>query len=196
MTDQVSPANITAAAVVMQFCLSAIIFVGALWVIRQEKKFDRFYPDRPNIGRYAAFLIAFSLISIGLLIFSDQFSGFWKPLSGEVSFSFVVWSRALLLVFCLNIICAAVLVQVTGGSYRSPFTAIYFILPALALFLRESPQRIVFYALTVSVLFVLGIIMRSQGPELDENTYMGAYGLVSVGCLMLSVVIGFITRAH
>jgi hypothetical protein len=193
MPENVSPANITAAALVMQFCLSTIFSAGALWIRQQEKRVFRFYQDAPNIGRYAWILLLFALATIGLLVFSDQFSDFWRPLSGNVNFSFVRWTTALLWVFVLDIACSAVLVHLTGGSYRSPFAPVYFILPAMAFFLREPPRRVALYTVGISVLFVLGLAAAKRTPE-EEVVPIGAYTFVSIACLMLSVIIGFLTR--
>lgn len=195
MPEDVGPASITAAALVMQFCLSVIISGSAFWIRRQEKKVFRFYQDPPNIGRYAWILQVFALTTIGLLVFSDQFSGFWRPLSGGVSFSICSSTRALLIIFLIDIVCSALLVHLTGGSFKSPFTPVYFILPAMAFFLREPPHRVILYTSLISVFFGVGFAAPKRSPEEDVSP-LGAYAFVSLACLVLSVVIGFLTRPH
>jgi hypothetical protein len=193
MTETVSPANITAAALVMQFCLSVIISIGAFWIRRKEAHVFRFYQDPPNIGRYAWILLLFALATIGLLIFSDQFNDLWRPLSGEVNFSVIRWHSAVLYVFLMDIFCVAILVQLTTGSYGSPFAPVYFILPAMAFFLRESPRRVFLYTALVTALFLIGFTAQKPRPE-EAIQQKGAYAFVSISCLILSVVIGFLTR--
>jgi hypothetical protein len=195
MPENVGPASITAAALVMQFCLSVIISAGAFWIRQQEKKVFRFYQDPPNIGRYAWILQVFALTTIGLIVFSDQFSSFWRPLSGDVSFSVFGWTKVLLTVFVLDILCSALLVHLTGGSFKSPFTPVYFILPAMAFFLREPPRRAVAYTLLITIFFGLGFLAPKRRPEEDVSP-LGAYAFVSLACLILSVVIGYLTRPH
>jgi len=193
MQGTVGPANIIAAALVMQFCLSAILTVGTVWIRRQESNQFQFYIDSPDIGRYASILLVFALITIGLLVFSDQFSDLWRPMSGAVNFSIIRWSHALFIVFTLNIICTAVLVYLSGGSYRSPFTPVFFILPAMAFFLRESMHRVVFYSAAIGLVFLVTIGTPDRDPE-HQIVPTGAYLFVSLACLALSVVIGYLTR--
>jgi hypothetical protein len=114
-------------------------------------------------------------------------------MSGAVSFSLITWSHALLWVFALNIACTGVLVYMTGGSYKSPFTPVYFILPALAFFLRESMHRVVLYGVAIGIVFLMGLSVPERDPE-HLIVPTGAYAFVSIACLLLSVVIGYLTR--
>lgn len=192
---QVSPASIAAAALVMQFFLITIVLVGGLFIRQQEKMKFSLYTDAPNFGRYAWFLLVFALTTIGLLIFSDQFSELWRSLSNGVPFAVVRWTTALRFVFGLDVVCVATLVWFTGGSYRSPFTPVYFILPALAFFLREPTQRIAVYTLLVSILFLTGLAAPKRTNE-EEMIATGPYAFVSIACLILSVLVGYMTRPN
>jgi hypothetical protein len=100
-----------------------------------------------------------------------------------------------LIVFLLDVFCSALLVHLTGGSFKSPFTPVYFILPAMAFFLRESPRRVILYTFLISVFFGLGFLAPRRRPEEDVSP-VGAYAFVSLACLALSVVIGYLTRPH
>jgi hypothetical protein len=195
MAEIAAPASIVAAALVMQFCLLSIVTIGTLWIRRQEKNQFRFYQDPPNIGRYAWILLIVVLLTIGLLIFSDQFSNSWRPLSADVNFSFITWRHALLGVFVLDIACTSVFVYLTGGSYRSPFAPVYFILPAMALFLREEPHRVIVYSVAIGILFLLCLDSPPERPG-EQLIPSGAYAFVSISCLALSVLIGYLTRPH
>src|SRR5712692_6005598 len=101
MDHSVSPSSIVAAALVMQFCICAIATAAAYWIRHREVAEFRFYDNPPGIGRYAWILLPYSLVTMGLLIFSDQFSALWRPLTAEVDFGLVSWSKALLWVFLL-----------------------------------------------------------------------------------------------
>ena len=179
----------------MQFCLSTIMAVATVQIRRQERIEFHFYQDPPNIGRYAWIVLTVVLATVGLLLFSDEFSSTWRPLSSDINFSFVTWRHALLGVFTLDIACTFILISLTGGSYRSPFTPIYFILPAMALFLRVEPRRVVLYSVVIGVLFVLGLNPTRRSPE-EHVTPIGAYAFVSISCLALSVLVGYLTRPH
>jgi len=193
MNTTVAPESIVAAALIMQFCLSTMMAIATVWIRRQEKSEFRFYQDPPNIGRYAWIVLTAVLATIGLLLFSDEFSNTWRPLSSDITFSFITWRHALFGVFILDIGCTFILISLTGGSYRSPFTPIYFILPAMALFLREEPRRVILYSVGIGMMFVLGLNPTRRSPE-EHVTPIGAYAFVSISCLALSVLVGYLTR--
>jgi hypothetical protein len=195
MNMPATPGNIIAAAVVMQVFLSLLHTSGAIWVRHRENQEFRFYENPPGTGRHAWMLHVFSLLCLILLVFSDQFSALWRPLSGDFDVSIVTWTLAILLVFLMNIALCAVLVHSTGGSYRSPFTPVYFILPSLAFFLREPPRRILIYTVLIIVAFSAGL---ERGKEKSGKVPppQGAYWLVSVACLALSAFIGYLTRSR
>jgi hypothetical protein len=195
MNDAVGPANIVAASLLMQFWILTIVTAGTLWIRRQEKFEFRFYQDPPNIGRHSWLLLVVALTTFGLLIFSDQFALAWRPLSSDLHFPVIPWRTALLGVFIMDVFCITGLVFVTGGSYRSPFAPVYFILPAMALFLRETPRRVIWYSVAISILFMLGLNVKRERPE-EEFLSTGAYAFVSISCLALSVLIGYLTRAR
>ncbi len=195
MLNAVGPSSITAAALVMQFCLSVVATLGAYWIRQREKMVYRFYENPPGVGRYAWILLPYSLVTMGLLIFSDQFSAFWRPLSTDVNFGFLGWSHALMCVFLMDVACFAVLVYLTGGSYRSPFAPVFFILPAMAFFLHESPRRVVLYVVLIGIVFS-STLKVYETPRDDRVLPQGAYWLVSVACLALSALIGYLARPH
>lgn len=67
------------------------------------------------------------------------------------------------------------------------------ILPAIAFFLRESMHRVVFYSVAIGIVFLVTVRAPDRDPE-HQIVLMGAYVFVSVACLVLSVVIGYLTR--
>src|ERR1700683_1615934 len=106
-----TPSSIIAAALVMQFSIIAIFFTGAMWVGRLEKhQFVRFY-QASNISWSIWILLMLAVVTLGSLLFSDQFSTLWNPLSAGVNFGWIRWSRALFVVFLLDICASAALVR-------------------------------------------------------------------------------------
>lgn len=192
MSQPVNPSNIMAASLWMQFILIVILASGAVLILRREEGKSSVYHNPANVPSYLLILIPFSLGTMGMLLFSDQFSVLTRPLFGGIQMGLVRWSTAILWVFIADIACTAILVLLTGGSYRSPFASVYFILPALAFFLRESPQRVLAYTLAITVLFVIELWVYEE----ETKSLKGAFCVVSVGCLILSGWIGYLTRPH
>lgn len=192
MNGTVSPTNITAAAIMTQVLIIAIIFGGTM-MIRANEPTTWSYPDRQRVGRHLWLLSGFFLLTVLVLVFSDQFATTWKPLFGDAPFFLIGWSKALLLVIVLDILYTYWIVARTGGALASPFVPLYFVLPPLAIFLREAPHRIFGYTLLVALLFTLNI-----GSSDDDQRPAGmmtlAYWFVSIMSFFLATFIGYITR--
>ena len=136
---------------------------------------------------------------MGTLVFSDEFSSFWKPLFGSSGFYIMGWSTALLLVLSFDIVYTCVIVGQTGGSAASAFTPLYFILPPLAIFLRETPRRILFYTVLVAVLFSVNLVITFKEQEISEDhedrrAPTLAYWFVSIASFSLATLVGYVTR--
>ena len=196
MNQTINPVNITGAALITQISLITIMFLGAL--ILKLKSTASYIPHQ-----FAWIILSFMLIGTGCLLFSDEFSTIWKPLFGDADLPVIKWSTALLIMFLTNIICVSILVSNTGGSRDSAFSPIYFILPALAIFLRESMGRIILYSVLVSIVFTWNLFRLSSmfvwstyTPQQDEENrnISIAYWMVSIACLILATFIGYITR--
>ncbi|MGH9864570.1 MAG: hypothetical protein ACRD4H_04075 [Candidatus Acidiferrales bacterium] len=196
MTSGVNPASITAAAMATQFFILVIVFVGTILVRSTEPRVS-VYVGTKGMQDHLWFQFIFALITMGTLVFSDQFSSFWKPVFGSSTFHIMGWSTALLVVLSFDIIYACVIVGQTGGSTISPFTPLYFILPPLAIFLRESPGRILFYTLLVAILFSLNLIVTFKEQQSEgERVPTLAYWFVSIASFSLATFVGYITRPH
>ena len=198
MADGVGPANITAAAMATQFFILVIVFVGTLLVRSTEPRVS-IYVGAKGVRDHLWFQLVFALITMGTLVFSDQFSTFWRPLFGSSTFHVIGWSTALLVVFAFDIVYACVIVGQTGGSAASPFTPLYFILPPLAIFLRQSPARILFYTVLVGLLFSINLVVLFQGQEVEDEQEARkpptfAYWFVSIASFSLATFIGYVTR--
>lgn len=194
MREAVSPINITAAALITQFSIIIIMFIGAT-ILRGGEKSIPFHRDVPRSSFFSWLILSFALVTIGGLIFSDEFSNIWKPLFGIIAFPTIRWSYALLVMFALNIIYVSILVRGTGGSLVSPFSPIYFILPALAIFLREGFGRIIFYLVLISIMFTYNLIYRDDlREEVGGKSRFFAYWFISISCFILATFIGYVTR--
>ena len=143
--------NIGGGALISQIAIVAILFIGSL-ILRPAADRWRLGSGHPYHG-FAWIILGFALVTLIPLIFSEMVSDSWRPLLGigqSVGFS---RAGAMTTMFVGNAICVTMLVAKTGGSSESPFQAIYFLLPTLAIFLREPLGRILLYLVLVSVSF-------------------------------------------
>jgi hypothetical protein len=187
----IKPINITGAALFAQFSIIFIMFMGSFILYTCQDYVLR--SNRPKYLRLPWIILAFSLISIGCLLFTDEFSKVWAPLFGTLSFPTISWSIALHTTFYLNIACGTVLILLTGGSRHSSFTPLFFLLPALAIFLREPLFHILIYLLMILTIFLISMKWSVlEHSEKEKHNY--AYGFVSIACLILSTLIGYVTR--
>ncbi|MCX5800893.1 MAG: hypothetical protein NTX17_05840 [Candidatus Eisenbacteria bacterium] len=194
MHEVIGPVNLVAAALITQLSLAAIVFLAVL--VLQSGDLPVTVSQRParSVGLHLVTLAA-ALITVGLLVFSDEYSTIWRPLFGTSSHSGVPWSWALFFVFLLNILWITVLVVTTGGSESSPFGPIYFLLPALAIFLREPLHRAGLYLLLIVVSFTLNFFIASdKGKARGGRRRPYAYWFVSVACFALATFVGYVTR--
>lgn len=183
MEPVLTPTNITGAALIAQFSILVILAVASALLALELR-------DRVNA---TPLLLVLALISFGVLFFSDEFSKIWSPLFGGTNFSGFKWSTAVCIVFIANILVVAILVDVTGGSMASPFTPVYFMLPALAIFLREPTIWVVVYLVLVIALFTFNFRQSRHSVEIVFMQKV-AYWVVAVACFGLTTYVGFITR--
>ena len=84
MKDSVNPANITGAAFIAQFAIIVIMFIGAAILHKGEEKATFFY-GRARFPQLVWKILAIALLTIGCLLFSDEFSKLWRPLLEDAS---------------------------------------------------------------------------------------------------------------
>ncbi|MEK7397732.1 MAG: hypothetical protein AAB116_12445 [Candidatus Poribacteria bacterium] len=186
MDSSIAPLNITAAVLITQFSIVVIISIGAAIL----KSGDRYSP----ISGFSWVILFFALPTIGLLAFSDQLSDMWLPLFGNISFSGISWSIALLVMFIADTLLVTYMVYNTGGSEKSPFNAVLFMLPALAIFLRESGLRIVVYLVLVGISFSFNLYIYAFDSEWVDERRKPANLFVSLLTFVLITFIGYVTR--
>ena len=193
MNTQITPVNITAAALITQFSIIIILYIGLI-ILRKDDEPKSIFLKKPD-SIFFLLLLGFALITIGCLVFSDEFSNVWKPLFREITFGGINWSTSLIIVFYLDIILITIFVAMTGGSALSAFSPIYFIIPALALFLRESLGRIISYLIFITVLFSFNLVFFNNPDNYKYSPRRRfAYWCVSVLCFILATLIGYLTR--
>lgn len=190
MESAITPTNITGAALIAQFSILLILLMGFVILSKSSRLF--FLGSVEDVNA-TPIILNLALFSIGALFFSDEFSKIYSPMFGDTNLSVIKWSTAICAVFIANTIAVNRLVALTGGSMASPFTPVYFMLPALAIFLREPTGRVVFYLLLVIILFSLNFRHDSQSSKIVSRKKL-AYWFVALSCCILTTYIGFITR--
>jgi len=185
-----SSSPIIHAAFVMQVCLAAIMAFGAFSADRDER-FSSDYINPLLVGRKGWITVVFFLVTIVVLVSSDAFLDNWKGLAGTIRIGSLHWQFALFCVFLADIVWTFVLVYLTAGSERSAFSAIYFVLPAFAFFLKQDSHRILSYAAAIVVCFTAGLYWIKENSK-PPNRSTGWW--ISMSCLGLSLILGFMTR--
>ncbi len=115
----IGPLNITSAALITQFSIGAIMFLGALILYWGEGYVPYYSNKKSGFSDLAWILVIFLLFTLGCLVFSDEFAKLYQPLFGAATFPQLKSSGALVMVFSTNILCVAILVKSTGGSYNN-----------------------------------------------------------------------------
>jgi hypothetical protein len=186
--------NLTNAFVITQFFLLVITFVGIVVLQRGENQLTRM-PGTPRpASRLFYPVFGFALLTLGVLVFTEDVLLFSKPVFGDLDFPSISKPTAFLVVFVLDLLGAAVLIDVTGGSRDSPFGAILFALPALSIFLRESPTRFFGYTVGAAILFLLVQWDKEQSIFSNNPSYKSAFTWVTLLILGLSTLVGYATR--
>lgn len=188
MSESIGTVNIAGAALITQISLLGIMAIGAM-IIHFVETTSQYNPRYSVLGWI---ILISSLLSLFFLVYSEEFSMLWKPVFRTTEPTLLLWSTSILLMFLINIACVTILVRATGGSTGSPFTPIYFILPALSIFLREGLRRILLYLAVVSILFTVNMFVFDYNRE--ERSKKVAPWFVSIACFALATYIGYITR--
>ncbi len=192
--DVVSSINLTAAFVVTQILLLFIVLIG-LYVLGLGERKRSSLSFLPRRAAYLTTVFAgFSLITIGALVFSDDILGASVTVFGDLRFPSLTREAAFLVVFVLDLAGAALLVLLTGGPRSSAFSAVLFVLPALAIFLREPPGRFLSYTFGAAIAFVVAEAGRPRFGDQENNKEGIAFHVVALACLALSTMVGYATR--
>jgi hypothetical protein len=168
--------------------------VLAAAVLRREATLTRWYKDQPTYSGFSWIILSLFLGTVGTLALSEELMHTWQPLLSSPRFQGLSWNHAVLVVFIADIVGLTYLVAGTGGSAASPFQPIYFLIPTLALLLREPSSHVGLYAVLIAVSFSSLLFRHDSAPPEDWQRHRVAYGLVSLLCLTLACLIGLLTR--
>jgi len=176
----ISDVNIAAAALTAQFVLILIVFVAT-----------RFVEIEGDEGAVMSIVGGVALIAAAALLFTNQLASLWRPLLPDAHVGLSL-KLAFLIAFAADMLLALLLVLATGDSISSPFTPIYFLIPVLALFLRESRARVLAYAGVIVILYTITLIVRTPStPRLLPSRV--AHWIVAISAFALATFIGLYT---
>ena len=192
--ESLKPVNVAGATIVVQVCLLTIIALGIVLERNSESEIDK---RRDLKERGYGLTVILAILSIIAVALSADYYPVWSPLLGDIRLPTLDRSNAFMLVFILDIGTAICLIQWTGGSRVSPFTSILFLIPALAIFLREPPVKFLTYAAIVGTYyyFTCKDQERFRMPMgWSEDGSLQSHRAVNLGCLALAMLTGYITR--
>lgn len=191
-----SPTALTTAFLTTQFFLLVVVYAGILALRAGERTFSALSKNpRPATKNLPSLVLGFALMTLAFLAFSQDFILLSRPAFGDVEFPALPREEAFLVVFMLNIFGSGLLMGITGGSRDSPFAPVLFVLPALAIFLRESPTRFFLYTGIAVLLFLIFPKPNEAGNAVLENPKrLFAFQVVTLGCLAVSSLVGYATR--
>ena len=181
------PLNIAGGTIVVQLALIVILFLG-VW-LTESRLVDK---QRVNDKQFPLSIIVVTLLlNLTVLVETRAFYVVWSPILGDVSLPTVSDSHGLMMSFCIDLIAVTLLMLYTGGSKESPFTSVLFLIPALAIFLREPPLHFFAYAAYASLVYCWSLIIGVTGRGSSGHS---AHGWVNLLCLGLTMLTGYITR--
>jgi hypothetical protein len=185
----ISPVNIASAALVTQFALCLTMLIAALILVSNKE--------------VIVTVAALSLITLGSLIFSSDVFAFARVVFGNASIDGFRTSAVLFINFILTILILVRFIYPTGGTTSSPFTPILYTIIPLAIFLREPFWHILSYMLIVLIASFACLsappierasVISSDFPDRYEMRNKRSYIVSATLCLLLTTLIGWITR--
>lgn len=195
-----APSTLASASIVIQTCLLFIAFV-TLWLLSKS------YSARELATESYSTLVGWLLLALVVILMGEDFYSAWGPILGSVVLPTIPRDYAFFAVFALDIVFIAILIFRTGGTKRSPFTSVLFLLPSLAIFLREPVARFLTYSLVVGCVYVVLLRRAAQASQadFDRSKYDApaksdeiiddrATVWTNVTALALATLIGYITQ--
>lgn len=188
----VQPLNVVGVAFVFQVMFAIILFTtGHMAQVNGNlRSNEKKHEDGP--------ILLLTLVAFVILVLSEEFYSIIQPMFNGASLNTLRTSTAIFSVLLLDTMLVCYLVVKTNGSHKSPFTSAFFIIPAIAIFLRMSPT--VFWALTFAtiVMYVIGASLVSESRTNEsfssEKAARSATVFMNISCLLLSMITGYITR--
>ena len=186
--------TIASGTLLSQVLVLVILALGALLLSQPYGRLRE--RSRIPLPSHPALILGMTLFTLVPLLLSHGFAPAWRPLVGTLAPSAISDGWTMLIVLVVDILGLSVLVAATGGSQQSPFQAVYFLLPTLALFLRQSPTRVL---VTATVVFVSFSVLMGPRHFHNGHGYGGdrhnaiSYWFVSMASLAVAVYIGLAT---
>jgi hypothetical protein len=172
--------TIAAAALIGHFALIIIVFI-ALQFVRIEG----------HQAQVITIICAVMFVAIAALLFTNAFNSLWQPLLPGVHVSLPL-RTALLITFCADIVEALLLVLATGDAISSPFTPFYFVIPVLAIFLRESRNRVIVSGVAITLSYTFTLVLHTPA-EYERVPSRAAHWFVAIATFVLATFIGLVT---
>lgn len=189
MEQVLKPVNISGSLLIVQLFLLIIITLG-LFLNRKNSDFEK-----TNFNLYV--VIIFAILSIVFVALTVDYYPIWSPILGDLSLPTIERRNAFSFVFGMDLVVMAILISNTGGSNNSPFTSMLFLIPSLAIFLREPPVIFISYSIVAFLIFFFTFSERKRrlmSNNEDNPMSVFSHKFVTGACLALGVAIGYITR--
>lgn len=189
--DQVlKPVNIAGSLLVVQVFLLVIMTLGLLLNNRYSGS------DKTHTNLYL--IIFFAILSMAFVSVTADYYPVWSPILGDITIPTIERRNAFTFVFAMDLFVLYILISNTGGSNYSPFTTMLFLIPTLAIFLREPPITFISYSVIAYLIY-----LKTFSTNIDPNKYTYdqykpisgmSHKFVTCACLALGVIVGYITR--
>jgi hypothetical protein len=195
LPDQsIQPLNVAAATLLVQLFLMALIAVASSlfesrrWPQRVSPMLGRDPIETEELKKSPTLFVA--LGSFAVLLISDELYSIWSPIFQGVGINTISASKAIALVFGMDLFLVAYLMASSGGSRTSPFVAVLFTIPALAIFLRLPPAHFLSFTGLAIVIYLVMLVETFN----RESSRQSAAAFTNIACLLLSMFTGYITR--
>lgn len=189
--DQVlKPVNIAGSLLVVQVFLLVIITLGLI--------FNSSYGRRDKTNESLYLIVFFAILSMAFVSLTADYYPVWSPILGDITLPTIERRNAFTFVFAMDLSVLYFLILNTGGSNYSPFTSMLFLIPTLAIFLREPPIIFISYSFVAYGIFLRTFSTNDNSRILSYGNYKPVSDLshkfVNGSCLALGIIIGYITR--
>jgi hypothetical protein len=184
------PIAIIGSTIVIQLAL-LVILAGGVW-------FDRTHLGKVTRAANSLLIILLAIVSLVAIVSIDSFSTILAPMFSDVALPSFSRSTGLRAAFMADFVIVGVLITRTGGSRQSPYTSVLFLLPTLAVFLREPPSAFIFYGILGGVWYLVwsgsnGLVSYGSASDESDRSLL-SHRFVTITCLALALLIGYITR--
>lgn len=199
----VEPVGLLGATLLVQLCVMVLIGITNRVLPQGGRLLLRSHCDQA--------VLAMALVTVTCVVASDEMFRLTAPMFGDLAASRgLSRNTTFVILFVTDLLLTFRLIYVTGGSKSSPFTALLFLLPTVAIFLREPPVRFLTYAILAAALYCFGLLVdRAYTKKVDilrgeigggppdfsiVRTDTPAHAIVSLGCLAIGIMTGYVTR--